>query len=352
MVRIFISYSRRDIGFASRLATDLSRLGADIWIDVDDIPAGMNWSTAIQHGLDTCDVMFVILSPASMASINVENEWQYFLDHGHPVIPILWHKTRVHFQLHRKQYIDFEGQDYRYALAQLLAELRRRGFRLTPPAYYSSDVQIPVQKPLPIRRRSFSCLFSGAIVIGVFCLLIVLVTTIFMNAYVPEPPLSDDFKPSREEAQAFSDMLESAEVMAGERTGWFWYSFTERQISSWMKYEGADFAEGKGNAFPFKDVQVGLGDGEVTFYGKVWEIGVPVEVVIEPEIDDKGEMTFEITSVDFGGLGLPAMLFDSVSDQFRDLLVEPFEDVPGTLYFEQESFYLDDGEFRVQGLVQ
>jgi hypothetical protein len=37
--RIFISYSRHDEDFARRLATSLSDMGADVWIDVEDIPA-------------------------------------------------------------------------------------------------------------------------------------------------------------------------------------------------------------------------------------------------------------------------------------------------------------------------
>ena len=59
MPRIFVSYSRSDESFARELATALSNLGADVWIDIEDIPAGMKWSTAIQQGLDTCDALLV-----------------------------------------------------------------------------------------------------------------------------------------------------------------------------------------------------------------------------------------------------------------------------------------------------
>src|SRR5262245_58227367 len=56
MARIFISYSRKDEAFSRRLAASLSQLGADVWIDVEDIPSGMKWSRAIQEGLDVSDV--------------------------------------------------------------------------------------------------------------------------------------------------------------------------------------------------------------------------------------------------------------------------------------------------------
>lgn len=126
MSRIFISYSREDKDFARRLATDLDRLQADVWIDVDDIQAGVKWSTAVQDGLDSCDVMIVIISPDSMASRHVEDEWQTYLDEGKPVIPVRWRPVeRVHFQLRRIQYVDFHEQEYDAAFQKLCVELAR-----------------------------------------------------------------------------------------------------------------------------------------------------------------------------------------------------------------------------------
>jgi hypothetical protein len=139
MTHIFISYSRKDEAFARRLAGSLSNLGVEVWIDVEDIPPGMKWSSAIQTGLDRCDAMLVILSPGSSASTNVEDEWQYFLDHRKPVIPILWQPAKVHFQLSRLQYIDFHQRDFHTAFQQLTAFLASQ--RLLPAA--------PVQPPAP-----------------------------------------------------------------------------------------------------------------------------------------------------------------------------------------------------------
>lgn len=178
MARIFISYSRTDETFARRLAADLSNLGADVWIDVEDIPAGMNWSSAIQQGLDECEAMLVILSPDSMKSRNVENEWQYVLDHGYPIIPVLWRPTRVHFQLNRLQYIDFHEQEYDSALAQLHSELRRKGIALEPLTLADDSVQRLVQSPLPMygedARFPRSYLVIGVAVLAVIALAVIL----------------------------------------------------------------------------------------------------------------------------------------------------------------------------------
>lgn len=132
MARLFISYSRTDEAFARRLAESFSALGVDVWIDVEDIPAGMKWSSAIQQGLNKAELMLVIISPTSMASSNVEDEWQYFLDKKKAVIPVRWLPADVHFQLNRLQYIDFHQQPYDIAFARLLGELGRKGFDFAP----------------------------------------------------------------------------------------------------------------------------------------------------------------------------------------------------------------------------
>lgn len=154
MTDIFISYSRNDVTFATRLATSLANLGADIWIDVEDIPAGMKWSKAIQQGLASCDVMIVVISPDSMNSPNVEDEWQYYLDKKKSVIPVLLRQAEVHFQLSRIQYVDFYKQDYDTGFAQLYSELRRKGVVLKPLTPTGGTVAIPTQPPLAAREES------------------------------------------------------------------------------------------------------------------------------------------------------------------------------------------------------
>ena len=184
MADIFISYSRKDMAFAYRLASDLSQLGAEVWIDVDDIPAGMKWSTAIQQGLDTCEVMIVIISPDSVVSVNVEDEWQTYRDDGKPVIPVLWRPARAHFQLRRIQYVDFHTQEYEAAFAQLHAELWRKGIQLAALSSTDPSTRNPAQKlpsvqpnqaawrPMYWRMGAvFAVLVIGALILAVSSLL-------------------------------------------------------------------------------------------------------------------------------------------------------------------------------------
>lgn len=146
MSRIFISYSRSDVEFARRLAHSLSEMGAQIWIDVNDIPAGMKWSSAIQQGLNVCQVMLVIISPDSMASTNVEDEWQYYMDEGKPVIPLLYRPAEKHFQIRRLQHVDFHTLSYDAAFERLVRELAAKGV-----PFQSITPQQPPSAPTPLR---------------------------------------------------------------------------------------------------------------------------------------------------------------------------------------------------------
>jgi len=152
MLKVFISHSKLDQDFAVQLATSLGNIHADVWIDAQDIPAGVKWSTAIQQGLEHSELLIVILSPDSMASNNVEDEWQYFLDQKKRVIPILYRPTQIHFQLSRLQYINFTNKDYDSAFKELYQEIRRHGFEvgaLSDTTHAASPLpDRPVQEPL------------------------------------------------------------------------------------------------------------------------------------------------------------------------------------------------------------
>ncbi len=138
MAKIFISHSSQDNDFAAKLANTLREWGAEVWIDLADIPAGTKWSTAIQQALKQCEVMLLVITPDSMESTNVEDEWQYYIDKKKLIIPVRWIPADVHFQLNRYQYVDFHERDFDLALSKLGAELSRLGFALPKPTANSA----------------------------------------------------------------------------------------------------------------------------------------------------------------------------------------------------------------------
>lgn len=132
MQQVFISYSRRDYAFVNHLQTTLKSRGVSTWIDREGISAGSKWSETIQQALDHSDVMIVVISPESMASENVRDEWQYFHDHNKPIVPVLHRPAKIHFQLNRIQYIDFHQQPFSDAVVQLIDELEGLHITTTP----------------------------------------------------------------------------------------------------------------------------------------------------------------------------------------------------------------------------
>src|SRR5580693_3207836 len=117
--RRFISYARTDSGFALRLAGDLRKSGAAVWLDQLDIKAGQRWDQTAEEGLRSCSGILVILSPASVISNNVLDEVSFALEEGKIVIPVLYQDCSVPFRLRRIQYADFRTT-YDEGLQQLL----------------------------------------------------------------------------------------------------------------------------------------------------------------------------------------------------------------------------------------
>ncbi len=128
MTKIFISHSSKDNEFAKQLAEALTGVGVDVWLDVSDIRLGANWSSEVQRGLDECDAMLVVITPEAMASKNVANEWQYYIDEDKPLFTIRWQPTKLHFQLRRLQYVDFHQQDFCTKFDEMCAKLQKQGF--------------------------------------------------------------------------------------------------------------------------------------------------------------------------------------------------------------------------------
>lgn len=192
------------------------------------------------------------------------------------------------------------------------------------------------------------------VVVPLLCCVLVVCGAIYVTTSGPEPPLSDRFRPSQAEADAFDYQIDTATNNA-RATGQFTLTFTERQISSWMALEGERFAEENDiGDFPFENVQVGLDDGEMTFFGDLafgGGVHLPVEAVIEPSVDRAYHLDLDITSVDFGGLKLPGALVESVTDQLEEKLIQPIEDIGADYVLDPNSLRVQDGAFRVNGQI-
>jgi hypothetical protein len=94
-----------------------------VWLDVFRIEPGRSWARQIGEALDACQVLLVVLSPESVASENVDDEWNYCLDQKKSIVVVLHEPCKVPYRLSKLQYINFHGADYDQALARLVATL-------------------------------------------------------------------------------------------------------------------------------------------------------------------------------------------------------------------------------------
>ena len=123
MTSVFISFNVRDRGFAEQLASLVTKIGVDVWIDLSEVRLERKWDPELQSALDGCQTMIVVVSPASVISPKVTDEWQYYLETGKRVVPVIWRPTNVPAQLQRAEYVDFHEGNFKAAVARLRAEL-------------------------------------------------------------------------------------------------------------------------------------------------------------------------------------------------------------------------------------
>ncbi|HKY54603.1 MAG TPA: toll/interleukin-1 receptor domain-containing protein, partial [Anaerolineales bacterium] len=71
---IFISYSRRDQEFVTRLASDLNAQVAGVWFDQSTIQLGQKWHDEIMDGIRECKAFILVLSPDAAESKYVPEE--------------------------------------------------------------------------------------------------------------------------------------------------------------------------------------------------------------------------------------------------------------------------------------
>lgn len=92
---IFISYSRRDQEFVTRLASDLDTQVAGVWFDQSTIQLGQKWHDEIIEGIDECKAFILVLSPDAVTSKYVRTEVKTAVELGKTIFPILYRPAKL-----------------------------------------------------------------------------------------------------------------------------------------------------------------------------------------------------------------------------------------------------------------
>jgi hypothetical protein len=87
---IFISYSRRDQEFVTRLASELDAQVAGVWFDQSTIQLGQKWHDEIMEGIRDCKAFILVLSPDAMESLYVREEVGQALELRKTIFPLVY----------------------------------------------------------------------------------------------------------------------------------------------------------------------------------------------------------------------------------------------------------------------
>jgi hypothetical protein len=85
----FLSYSRRQRGFAEELAASLAGVSRSVWFDRDEIGLGDRWMKTIEAGVAAADEFVLLVTDDSLASEVVGREIELAVRGGKLIRPIL-----------------------------------------------------------------------------------------------------------------------------------------------------------------------------------------------------------------------------------------------------------------------
>jgi hypothetical protein len=125
MAFVFLSYARPDREIAKKLAEDLPERGVDVWSDIE-LNVGSSWVEQIGTKLDEAAAVLVLITPHSLQSRYVFEEWSAALRQSRRVIPVL--AGGVSFEDLPNELASIQGvnldPDYQAAINEIVSSFR------------------------------------------------------------------------------------------------------------------------------------------------------------------------------------------------------------------------------------
>ena len=130
---IFISYKTEERELALKVRDHIQAWGYETWLDVDRLQAGTYWANHIDHALKHCRACVAVVTPHSLASRYVTNEWDLAIMQGKPLLPLMFEHTDPHYKYIDIQYIDFTSGPPDDGYARLRSRLEGLTAAQAPP---------------------------------------------------------------------------------------------------------------------------------------------------------------------------------------------------------------------------
>ena len=100
--KVFISYSRKNKPFVSKLNTALDENGIDAWVDWEGIPLTSDWMAEITAAIEGCDAFVFVISPDSLKSKVCADELELGLKYNKKIVPVLYADPEKGQKMHPK----------------------------------------------------------------------------------------------------------------------------------------------------------------------------------------------------------------------------------------------------------
>ena len=228
--KLFVSYSRADTEYVSKLVKSLRKVGFDVWFD-KNIRTGDEWDDVIEQEIKNSDAMVLILSKSSVNSNNVKDEMSYAMQLNKGIHPVKIEECDVPMRLARKQYTDFTQTGYDQGMNKLVDDIKHKlgGFGKT---------ESPPKPNLDPKAKSKLPLF---IIIGLVVVVVVVLINFVPNVAksqlnkneVPERLAEDTIEnpPTEMEKDPFEDLNNSIEPKK-----FVWYPSWEPDLYRSLNY--------------------------------------------------------------------------------------------------------------------
>jgi len=164
---IFMSYSRRELGFVDDLVSKLEGEKYTVWLDYRVLIPGTPWKGQIAKGLEDADTVLLVVSQASLASKFVALEWQHFLETNKRVILLIFEAVDLPPELEKYEWVDFRG-NYKAGLEELFSQLKQ-----------------PIQEEHPVPETGFKAPAIVWVAIAVSVLVALLSLSEIWTIFIP-----------------------------------------------------------------------------------------------------------------------------------------------------------------------
>ena len=150
MRRVFVSYSRSNLGVVRQLIEDLKAVGIDAWHD-ETLTGGQRWWDNILANIRDCDIFIFALSPESWDSEACKSELGYVAHLGKTILPVLV-ADGINLNLLSPPLSEIQVTDYRRCDKEAAFALVK-SINTAPPASPLPD-PLPSSPPVPVSYLS------------------------------------------------------------------------------------------------------------------------------------------------------------------------------------------------------